>query len=138
MRSRIEPMQEMARPLRRHRPILLNWFRARGEISNGSVEGMNIKAKLAIRKAYGFKSHEMIDTKMKTAHRRDKHAGGHRSTFGASETKRLLSKWHLCRACVQFTWPAQLYADSRPIQTSEHRNNSLKNLMLISAYPSDG
>jgi hypothetical protein len=61
----------------------------------------------------------MIDTKMKTALRRDKHAGGHRSTFSASETKLLLSKWHLCRACVHFTWPAQLYVDSRPIQTSE-------------------
>ena len=54
MRSKIEPMKEMARTLRRHRTILLNWFRARGEISNGSVEGMNNKAKLAIKKAYGF------------------------------------------------------------------------------------
>lgn len=54
-------MKEMARTLRRHRTILLNWFRARGEISNGSVEGMNIKAKLALRKAYGFKSYETIE-----------------------------------------------------------------------------
>ena len=60
MRSKIEPMKEMARTLRSHRSVLLNWFAARGEISNGSVEGMNIKAKLAIRKAYGFKSSETI------------------------------------------------------------------------------
>jgi transposase len=61
MRSQIEPMKEMARTLRNHRELLLNWFRARGEISNGSVEGMNNKAKLAMRKAYGFKSYETIE-----------------------------------------------------------------------------
>ncbi len=43
-------MKEMARTLRNHRELLLNWFRARGEISNGSVEGLNNKAKLAMRK----------------------------------------------------------------------------------------
>jgi transposase len=61
MRSKIEPMKEMARTLRAHRTILLNWFRARGEISNGSVEGMNNKAKLAMKKAYGFKSYKTIE-----------------------------------------------------------------------------
>ncbi|TWT56603.1 hypothetical protein CA85_41370 [Allorhodopirellula solitaria] len=58
MRSKIELMKEMAGTLRRHRELMLNWFRARGEISNGSAEGMNNKAKLALRKAYGFKSYE--------------------------------------------------------------------------------
>src|SRR5690606_27638314 len=62
MRSKIEPMKEVARMLRRHREPLLNWFRARGEISNGSVEGMNNKAKLAMKKAYGFKSFETAQT----------------------------------------------------------------------------
>ena len=61
MRSKIGPMKEMAGTLRRHRALLLNWFRARGEISNGSVEGMNNKAKLALKKAYGFKSYETIE-----------------------------------------------------------------------------
>ncbi|MEO1994541.1 MAG: ISL3 family transposase [Planctomycetaceae bacterium] len=61
MRSQIEPMKEMARTLRGHRELLLNWFRARGELSCGSVEGVNNKAKLAIRKAYGFKSYETIE-----------------------------------------------------------------------------
>lgn len=61
MRSQIGPMKEMAKTLRSHRELLLNWFRARGEVSNGSVEGMNIKAKLAMRKAYGFKSYETIE-----------------------------------------------------------------------------
>jgi transposase len=44
MRSRIEPMKKVARMLRRHRPLLLNWFRARGEISSAVVEGFNNKA----------------------------------------------------------------------------------------------
>ena len=29
--------------LRAHEPLLLNWFRAKGEISNGAVEGLNNK-----------------------------------------------------------------------------------------------
>jgi transposase len=44
MRTRIEPMKKIARMLRRHRPLLLNWFRARGESSAASVEGLNNKA----------------------------------------------------------------------------------------------
>jgi transposase len=61
MRSRISPMKEMAGTLRRHRPLLLNWFRAGGEISNGSVEGLNNKAKLTLKKAYGFKSYTAVE-----------------------------------------------------------------------------
>ena len=33
MRSRIEPMKKVARMLRRHRALLLNWCKARGQIS---------------------------------------------------------------------------------------------------------
>lgn len=51
MRSRIDPMKKVARLRRRHRPLLLNWFRARGQISAASVEGLNNKAKLTTRKA---------------------------------------------------------------------------------------
>ncbi|MEA3277968.1 MAG: ISL3 family transposase [Pseudomonadota bacterium] len=56
MRSRIEPMKKVARMLRAHRPLILNWFRAKGAISSGIVEGFNNKAKLSIRKAYGFRT----------------------------------------------------------------------------------
>jgi transposase len=56
MRSRIEPMKAIARSLRHHRPLILNWFRARGEISAGAVEGMNNKLKLITRRAYGFRT----------------------------------------------------------------------------------
>jgi transposase len=61
MRSRLEPMKKVARMLRRHRPLLLNWFRARGEISAAVVEGFNNKAKLTTRRAYGFRSYQCLE-----------------------------------------------------------------------------
>jgi transposase len=56
MRSRLEPMKKVARALRRHRPLILNWFRARGEVSARAVEGLNNKVKLVTRKSYGFRT----------------------------------------------------------------------------------
>ena len=56
MRSRIEPMKKVARMLRSHRDLMLNWFRAKKQISAGTVEGFNNKAKLTTRKAYGFRT----------------------------------------------------------------------------------
>jgi transposase len=56
LRSRIEPMKKVARMLRAHQGLLLNWFRAQGTVSAGTVEGLNYKAKLAMRKAYGFRT----------------------------------------------------------------------------------
>jgi transposase len=61
MRSQIEPMKRVARSLRDHRDLILNWFRARGRISAGTVEGLNNKAKLTTRKAYGFRIYETIE-----------------------------------------------------------------------------
>ncbi|MBM3967801.1 MAG: transposase, partial [Planctomycetes bacterium] len=52
--SRIEPMQKIAKMLRKHERLLLNWFESQG-VSSGVVEGFNNKAKLTMRKAYGFK-----------------------------------------------------------------------------------
>ena len=43
MRSKIEPMKKVARSLREHRSLILNWFRAKGTVSAGSVEGLNNK-----------------------------------------------------------------------------------------------
>jgi transposase len=60
-RSQIEPMMALARMLLRHEELLLNWFSADG-LSSGIVEGFNNKAKLAMRKAYGFKSFDTLET----------------------------------------------------------------------------
>ena len=56
MRSRLEPMKKVARTLRNHHELILNWFRAKGEISSGAVEGLNNKVKLVTRKSYGFRT----------------------------------------------------------------------------------
>jgi transposase len=56
MRSRIEPMKKVARMLRSHRELLLNWFRARKTISSGVIEGFNNRLKLTTRKSYGFRT----------------------------------------------------------------------------------
>jgi len=61
MRSRIEPMKQVARSLRAHRELLLNWFRAKKEFSSGIVEGLNNKAKLVTRKAYGFRTFQALE-----------------------------------------------------------------------------
>ena len=61
MRSKIEPMKKVAETLRRHRALILNWFRAEGTISAGIVEGFNNKAKLTMRKAYGFRTAKAIE-----------------------------------------------------------------------------
>lgn len=61
MRSKIGPMKKVARSLREHRELILNWFRAKGMISAGIVEGLNNKVKLTMRKSYGFRTAEAIE-----------------------------------------------------------------------------
>jgi len=61
MRSKIEPMKAVVASLREHRSLILNWFRARGTVSAGAVEGLNNKAKLTTRKAYGFRTYHAIE-----------------------------------------------------------------------------
>jgi len=56
LRSRIGPMKKMARQLRRHEPLLLNWFKAKKLFSSAVVEGFNNKAKVTLKKAYGFRT----------------------------------------------------------------------------------
>src|SRR3974377_1760017 len=56
MRSRIHPMKKGAQRVRSHEDLILNWFRARGTISAGVVEGLNNKVKLTTRRSYGFRT----------------------------------------------------------------------------------
>ncbi len=60
MRSQLEPIKKVARMLRNHRELILNWFRANAMISAAAVEGLNGKAKVATRKAYGYRSQETL------------------------------------------------------------------------------
>ena len=61
MYSKIEPMKKVARMLRHHQGLILNWFKTKERLSNGIVEGFNNKAKLTMRKAYGFKQFRTLE-----------------------------------------------------------------------------
>jgi len=52
--SRLPPMRDFAWMVRRHEEDILNYFPM--PIDNGTVEGLNNKAKLVIHKAYGFRT----------------------------------------------------------------------------------
>jgi len=61
MYSKIDPMKDVAKMLRRHEELILNWFRARKQINNGISEGFNLNVKLAMRKARGFRSFDVAE-----------------------------------------------------------------------------
>ena len=61
MRSRIEPIKKVARSLRKHRQLILNWFVAKKKYNAGIVEGLNAMVKLRFRKAFGFRTFEAIE-----------------------------------------------------------------------------
>ena len=61
MRSRIEPVKKVARMIRNHEELVLNWFRAKGQISNGVVEGFNGKCRVCTKRAYGFRTFRGIE-----------------------------------------------------------------------------
>ncbi len=54
MESKIKPMQDFALLLKRHEENILTYFDM--PISNGTVEGLNNKAKVISHRAYGFRS----------------------------------------------------------------------------------
>jgi transposase len=56
MRSKIEPMKKVAKMLRRHCPLLHNWFKTKKQFSSSIVAGFNNKSKLTTKKAYGFRT----------------------------------------------------------------------------------
>ena len=73
------PMKRVARTLRDHRELLLNWFRAKGEISSGAVEGLNNKIRVVTRRSYGFRTYEAMENPL--YHTLGRHPGpesGHR------------------------------------------------------------
>lgn len=61
MRSKIEPMKKVAKTIRKHKPLILNWFKAKKQFSSGVVEGLNNKAKVTMRKSYGFRTYRCAE-----------------------------------------------------------------------------
>jgi hypothetical protein len=56
LQADLETKKTVARMLSNRKPLILNWFKVKGQLSCGALEGMNLKAKLSMRKAYGFKT----------------------------------------------------------------------------------
>ena len=54
-------MKKVARMLRSHEELLLNWFEAKGEISNAAVEGLNNKIRVVTRRSYGFRTYKAME-----------------------------------------------------------------------------
>ena len=61
MRSRIEPMKKIARTLRSHRQLLFNYFRAKKQFSSGVIQGLKNKAKVTMRRSYGFRTFRILE-----------------------------------------------------------------------------
>jgi transposase len=62
MRSRLEPFKKFVRTLRQHEDLLMNYFQTGKAFSSGIVEGLNLKIKLSTRKAFGYRSFEIMKT----------------------------------------------------------------------------
>jgi transposase len=60
MLSKIEPIKKVARTLRSHEDLIINWFTTKKQYSSGIVEAINGCAKLTIRKAHGFRRYETM------------------------------------------------------------------------------
>ena len=54
-------MKKIAKMLRAHRALILNYFKAKKVISSGVVEGLNNKAKVTMRKSYGFRTFRVTE-----------------------------------------------------------------------------
>ena len=61
MRSKIEPLKKVVKMLRAHRPLILNYFKAKKQFSSGVVEGLNNKVKVTMRKFYGFRTFRITE-----------------------------------------------------------------------------
>lgn len=61
MRSKLPALKKVAKSLRKHQGLLLNYFAVKERLSNAVVEGFNLKAKLTMRKSFGFRCFRTIE-----------------------------------------------------------------------------
>ena len=54
-------MKKIARSLRQHRDLTLNYFRAQKLFSSGVVEGLNNKVKVTMRRSYGLRTYRVLE-----------------------------------------------------------------------------
>jgi transposase len=53
--SRLKPFKRLASTLEHHRALILNWFKAKDAFAKGATEGLNTKARVVTRRAYGYR-----------------------------------------------------------------------------------
>jgi len=71
MRSKLDPIKKFARSVRKHEELIVNYFKAKKELSSGIVEGLNRNVNLATSteermrrhpdKAYGFRTYKALE-----------------------------------------------------------------------------
>ena len=64
MRSKLDPMKKFVKTLRAHEDLLMNYFIAGKLYSSGIVEGLNLRINLCMRKAYGYRSFDLLQTSL--------------------------------------------------------------------------
>lgn len=64
LKSRIGPMMKVARTLRSHENLILNWIACRHEIMTGAVEGLNNKIRVVTKRSYGFRTFRVMELAM--------------------------------------------------------------------------
>jgi transposase len=62
LRSRLDPIRKVARTLRAHERLILNWFEWKKAFSSAAVEGLNNKARVVTRRSYGFRRFHVLET----------------------------------------------------------------------------
>lgn len=56
----LPPMKKFVGTLRNHEDLLMNYFKAGKLYSSGIVEGLNLRINLCMRKAYGYRSFDLL------------------------------------------------------------------------------
>lgn len=64
MKSKLEPMKKFVKTLRNHEDLLMNYFKANKQYSSGVVEGLNLRVNLSMRKAYGYRSFDLLQVSL--------------------------------------------------------------------------
>ena len=60
-RSKLDPIKKFVKSVRKHEPLIINYFEAKKALSSGIVEGLNRNVNLATRKAYGFRTYKALE-----------------------------------------------------------------------------
>lgn len=55
-------MKKFVGTLRNHEDLLINYFKANKLYSSGIVDGLNMRLNLCMRKGYGYRSFELLQT----------------------------------------------------------------------------